>query len=140
MKGASTTEDVLSIMERTSIQIKKQGNFSHLPVVGKPMKPVIGKPLTVPKQKPITATEPVVLATPTAKEEDLSNLVNGMSEEARKQEALKFEQTRAENVQKMEDIKSQIRQAHTGSAQNQNDFDDEDCADELNDIMEQSLM
>jgi len=81
-----------------------------LPVVGKPIKPIIGKPLPVPKQKPITATEPVVKATQqqSAKEEDLSNLVNGMSEEARKQEALKFEKTRAENLQKMEDIKSQI--------------------------------
>ena len=62
-----------------------------MPVVGKPIKPIIGKPLPVPKQKPITTTEPVVPKQQSGKEEDLSSLVNGMSEEARKQEALKFE-------------------------------------------------
>lgn len=34
----STTEDVISIMDRASLNMKKN-TFTHLPVVGKPVKP-----------------------------------------------------------------------------------------------------
>lgn len=65
-------------MERASLNLKKGGGtFSHLPVVGKPIRP--------PQQQ--SQTKQSVVQTD---KEMLSLLVSEMSEESKKQEAKKF--------------------------------------------------
>lgn len=90
--GASTTGDVLNIMERASQQMKKPAFNSHLPVVGKPLKPMAAGASNLPiKPKPMQEAKPVPSATTSQSDkEQLSTLVSGMSEDAKLQEARNF--------------------------------------------------
>lgn len=98
-------------MNKTKLSTRK--GFSPLPVIGKPVK----FPLP---QKP--------------QEEDLSKLVQNMSEESKLEAARNFDHQKEKNTKMMQELTNQLLQS------NNNLVEDEDYGDELEDQMESQLM